>query len=133
VIGPKYNLFAGKYKLGVQVTGSTGVVGTVFGPDPTDTYTAYTIDNVSYYDYADFTMYFVQSYGFEPGDIVLSGLTKNEALLNVIDQPEVQTDIYVERGKYSPMEYVERLGEVDSVRDLESYGYKFFIVEKVPT
>jgi hypothetical protein len=126
-------LFAGKYNLGVQVTGSTGVVGTVFGPDPTNTYTAYTIDNVVYYDYEDFTIYIVNSYGLEAPNLVLSALTKNEALLNVIDQPEVQTDIYVERGKYSPMEYVERLGEVDSIRDLETYGYKFFIVEKVPT
>lgn len=133
VIGPKYNLFAGKYNLGVQVTGSTGVVGTVFGPDPTNTYTAYTIDNVVYYDYEDFTIYIVNSYGLEAPNLVLSALTKNEALLNVIDQPEVQTDIYVERGKYSPMEYIERLGEVDNVRDLETYGYKFFIVEKDPT
>jgi hypothetical protein len=31
------------------------------------------------------------------------------------------------------MEYIERLGEVDGIRDLETYGYKFFIVEKVPT
>lgn len=133
VIGPKYNLFAGKYKLGVQVTGSTGVVGTVYGPDPTNTFTAYTIDNVTYYDYENFTIYVVDSSGFEPGSLVMSALTKNEALLNVIDQPEVQTDIFVERGKYSPMEYVERLGEVDSMRDLETYGYKFFIIEKVPT
>ena len=87
----------------------------------------------TYYDYKDFTIYVAQSSGFGPGDLVLSALTKNEALLNVIDQPEVQTDIFVERGKYSPMEYVERLGEVDGIRDLETYGYKFFIVEKVPT
>ena len=57
-------------------------------------------------------------------------ITKNEALLNVIDQPEVQTDIYVERGKNSALEYVERLGEVDNVGDLEKYGYGFFNVEK---
>jgi hypothetical protein len=40
--------------------------------------------------------------------------------------PEVQTDVFVERGKYSPFEYIQRLGEVDNVGDLQRYGYGFF-------
>ena len=48
----------------------------------------------------------------------------------MVDQPEIQTDVYVERGKNSALEFVERLGEVDNVGDLEKYGYGFFNVEK---
>lgn len=131
--GPKVNLFAGSFKLGVQVTGSTGVVGTFFGPDPTGTYTAYTINDIIYHDYENFTIYFVDSYGFVPNELVLSALTKNEALINVIDQPEIITNVFVERGKNSPLENVMRLGEVDNLGDLEKYGYKYFNIEKVST
>jgi hypothetical protein len=128
--GPKFNLLGGKFKIGVQVTGTTGCIGTVWGPDPTDTYTAYTINNIDYFDYEDYTLYVTYSSGFTQNDLILSALTKNEGLLNVIDQPEVQTNVFIERGKQSVLEYVERLGEVDNVGDLEKYGYKFFKVKK---
>jgi len=131
--GPKVNLAEGKFKLGIQVTGTTGVVGTYYGPDITNTYTAYTINGVIYHDYENFTIYFADSYGLVPGDLELTAITKNEALINVIDQLEVITNVFIERGKNSPLEYVMRLGEVDNIGDLEKYGYKFFTIEKVST
>jgi hypothetical protein len=131
--GPKINLAGGKYKLGVQVTGTTGAIGTYWGVDPTGVYSAYTINGVNYFDYEDYTIYVVDSYGLVPGDLVLSALTKNEALLNVIDEPEIITNVFIERGKYTALENVMRLGEVDNVGDLEKYGYKYFNVEKVST
>jgi hypothetical protein len=63
----------------------------------------------------------------------LTAITKNEALINVIDQLEVVTNVFIERGKNSPLENVMRLGEVDNVGDLGKYGYKYFIIEKVST
>lgn len=131
--GPKINLAAGKFKLGVQVTGTTGAIGTYWGPDPTGLYTAYTINGINYLDYEDFTVYVTDSYGLVPGEIELTAITKNEALMNVIDQPEIITNVYVERGKYTPLENIMRIGEVDNVGDLEKYGYKYFNVEKVST
>jgi len=131
--GPKINLAGGKYKLGIQVTGNTGSIGTYWGVDPTGSYSAYTINGVNYFDYEDYTIYVVDSYGLVPGDLVLSALTKNEALLNVIDEPEIITNVFIERGKYTALENVMRLGEVDNVGDLEKYGYKYFNVEKVST
>lgn len=131
--GPKVNLVAGKFKLGVQVTGTTGGIGTFYGEDPSGTYTAYTMNGVVYHDYDDYTIYITDSYGFAPGDIVMDPITKNEALLNVIDQPEIITNVYIERGKYTPLENVMRLGEVDNIGDLEKYGYKYFTIEKVST
>jgi hypothetical protein len=131
--GPKINLAGGKYKLGVQVTGTTGGIGTYYGVDPTGTFSAYTMNGTIYHDYEDFTIYFTDSYGLVPDDLVLTALTKNEALLNVIDQPEIITNVYIERGKYAPLENVMRLGEVDNMGDLEKYGYKYFTIEKVST
>jgi hypothetical protein len=131
--GPKVNLAGGKYKLGMQVTGTTGAIGTYWGEDPNGLFSAYTINGVNYYDYEDYTIYIVDSYGLVPGEIVLSALTKNEALMNVIDQPEIITNLFIERGKYTPLENIERIGEVDNVGDLEKYGYKYFIIEKVST
>jgi hypothetical protein len=128
--GPKGNLYGGKFKVGIQVTGTTGSVGTVWGPDPNGLYTAYTINQIDYFDYEDFTLFMVYSSGFTQNDLIMTGLTKNEALINVIDQPEVQTNVFIERGKNSALEYIERIGEVDNVGDLEKYGYGFFNVKK---
>jgi len=49
--------------------------------------------------------------------------------LKVIDQPQIQTDVFVERGKNSAYERVQRLGEVDNLGDMINYGYGFFNVE----
>jgi len=131
--GPKINLSGGKYKLGIQVTGTTGAIGTYWGVDPTGTYSAYTINGVNYFDYPYYTIYVTDSYGYVPGEIIMTGLTKNEALLNIIDQPEVITNLFIERGKNDPLENVMRIGEVDNMGDLEKYGYKYFTIEKVST
>ena len=129
--GPKQNLFAGKFKPGIPVTGTTGDVGIFWGPDITNSYTAYTINGIDYYDYEDgYTIYSIQSSGFTANDLILSAITKNEAYLNVIDEPEVQTNIFIERGKITGLEQIERLGEVDNIGDLEKYGYGYFKVEK---
>jgi hypothetical protein len=121
-----------KYKLGIQVTGDTGVIGTYWGPDSGNTYTAYTINNVDYYDFSDGTsIFFVYSSGFTSDMISCTAITKNEVLLNVIDQPEIYSSVFIERGKYSGLERVQRLGEIDSIGDLTSYGYKFFNIIKI--
>ncbi len=87
VYGPKYNLFGGNFKLGVQVTGTSGNIGTYWGPDPSNTYTAYTINDIDYYDYNDgTTIFIVQTSGITSDMLVCSALTKNEVLLNVIDE-----------------------------------------------
>ncbi len=130
--GPVTNLIGGKFTYG-PVTGITGVIGEFLGVSPNGEYTAYTIDNIVYYDYEDYTIYSVQSSGFTQDNLVLSAITKNEVLLNVIDQPEIITNVYVERGKYAPLESIMRLGEVDNLGDLEKYGYKFYNVIKEPT
>jgi hypothetical protein len=129
VYGPKSNLFAEKFKLGQIVTGTSGVVGIVFGPSIDNTYTAYSINNITYFDYSGgTTVFMVESSGLTSDMLVCSALTKNEVLLNVIDEAEIQSDVYIERGKNSVFESIQRLGEVDNLGDLEKYGYGFFNV-----
>jgi hypothetical protein len=123
------NFYLGKYKIGLQVTGSSNVVGTFWGSNPNG-YTAYTINGVDYYDYPDGTTLFIVS-GVSEVDYTCSAITKNEALLNVIDEPAIQTNVFVERGKNSGIETMIRLGEVDNLGDLDNYGYGFFKVTKL--
>lgn len=130
--GDKTLLFAGKYKLGIQVTGTSETVGTFLGPSPDGKYTAYTINGIDYYDYSDgTTVFFTFSSGYTSDMLVCSAITKNEVFLNVIDDTEVQSNVFIERGKVSVLESLQRLGEVDNVGDLEKYGYKFFNIIKI--
>ena len=132
VYGNKSLLYAGKFRPGEQVTGTTGVVGTFWGPDVNNTYTGYTINEIDYYDYPDGTTVFaVYSSGFTANDLVCEPMVKEEFLIGVYDQPEVQSDIFIERGKYSALEPIQRLNEVYNMGTLTSYGYGFFKINKV--
>jgi len=57
------------------------------------------------------------------------GCLKEEALIGVAYEPEIRSDLFIERGKNSALESIERLGEVDNIGDLVKYGYGFFNVE----
>lgn len=132
--GSKFNpaLYDGRFKVGIQVTGNSDSVGVFWGPSNDGLYTAYTINNIDYFDYFDGTTIFsVKSSGYTSDMIVCTAITKNEVLLNVIDEAEVQSDVFIERGKQSGLESIIRLGEVDNVGDLLKYGYGFFNVIEI--
>lgn len=94
-------------------------------------YTAYTIQGTVYYDYSDgTTIYFQQSSGLTSEMLVQSAITKDETFLNVVSSPEVYSDIFIERGKNTAYERIQRLGEVDNLGDLLTYGYGFFNVSE---
>jgi len=106
-------------------------VGVIFGIDPNGEYTGYTINNIDYYDFSGgSTIYYVQSSGFTSDMFVQSAITKNEYLIGVIDQPEIYSNVFIERGKESGNERVQRLGDIQNMGDLIKYGYKFFKVKK---
>ena len=97
----------------------------------TSEYTAYTINNVNYYDYPDgTTLYIANSSGLTSNDLVESAITKQEVLINVVDSPEIQSEIFIERGKLSGFESLQRLGEVDNLGDMESYGYGYYKINE---
>ena len=119
------------FKLNTTVTGTSGNVGIYKGPTGDGLGIRYIVNGVEYVDYEDgTTIFMVKSSGLTSDMLICSAITKNEVLLNVIDEAEVQSEIFIERGKQSSLERVERLGEVDNVGDLTKYGYKFFNIIK---
>jgi hypothetical protein len=97
--------------------------------DITENYTGYTIQQDRYIDFKDGkTIQFIESYGLTKDWMVAEPLTKEEVLINVAFQTEIQSNVFIERGKNSALERIERLNEVDNMGDLEKYGYKFFKV-----
>jgi hypothetical protein len=125
--GPKGDpsKLGGKFKTNVYVTGSSGAQGIVYSPTPGSIYTAYTVNNIDYYDYFDGTTVFaVETSGYT--DFYCSAITKNEVLLNAVFDSEVQTNIFIERGKNSALERIQRFGEIDNMGDLINYGYGFY-------
>lgn len=97
----------------------------------TTDYTAYTINGINYYDYPNGTTLFIlNSSGLTNTDLIAVPLVKDEKLMGVINSPEVQSEIYIERGKYSAFESLLRLSEVDNIGDLTRYGYGFFKINE---
>jgi hypothetical protein len=118
-----------KYQVGVPVIKNGQIWGAI--SDMNLTFTAYTVQEVNYYDYNDgTTIFFEQSSGFTENNLSQRPITKEEVLLRVIDQPQIQTNVFVERGKNSAYERIQRLGEVDNLGDMINYGYRFFNVTK---
>jgi len=116
-----------KYQVGVPVISNGQIWGAISDINPV--YTAYTINGTDYYDYNNgVSIYFQQSSGLTQYNLTAVPITKDEVLLKVMDQPQVQTSVFVERGKNSAYERVQRLGEVDNLGDLINYGYGFFNV-----
>jgi hypothetical protein len=116
-----------KYQVGVPVISNGQIWGAISDINPV--YTAYTINGTDYYDYNNGTsIYFQQSSGLTQYNLTAVPITKDEVLLKVMDQPQIQTSVFVERGKNSAYERVQRLGEIDNLGDLINYGYGFFNV-----
>lgn len=123
-----YGKFTPQQRVGLPIIQNGQVFGVITDINPI--FTAYTIQNVDYYDYKNgLTLSFAGSSGFTEDNITAEPIVKDELLMKVLDQGQIQTDVFVERGKNSAFERVQRLGEVDNVGDLENYGYGFFNVE----
>jgi len=118
-----------KYQTGVPVIKNGQIWGAISDMNPI--FTAYTVQEINYYDYNDgTTIFFEQSSGLTENNLSQRPITKEEVLLRVIDQPQIQTNVFVERGKNSAYERIQRLGEVDNLGDMINYGYGFFNVTK---
>jgi hypothetical protein len=68
--------------------------------------------------------------GFTREEVFNQALTRNEHFLGFIDEPSIYSDIFVERGKQGVLEKTHRLGEIDSVGELDIYGNGYFKVRK---
>jgi hypothetical protein len=105
-----------------------------------DLITGYTIDGLYYMDYSDGYTHITgctTGYTTIDGEIYFANeefyqgmITRNEHLIGFLDEPQIYSDIFVDRGKQGVMERNLRLGEIDSTGELDIYGSGFFKVKK---
>jgi hypothetical protein len=108
-----------------------GTVNAYSGLTITDNYTGYTINELYYMDYADgYTHITGTTASYQNEEVYQGMVTRNEHLLGFIDEPQIFSDIFVERGKQGIMERNLRLGEMDSVGEISVYGSGYFNVKK---
>lgn len=131
------------YVEGVPVIKQGKIIGLVNRIAPN--YTAYTYNDQLYYDYPEGYTLFITGYSdpTNPDKIVpiTSGLTqemitlipivKEEILLGMVSDTEIQSNVFIDRGKLSVTESLLRLGEVDSMNDLINYGYGYFKITEI--
>lgn len=112
--------------------GTTTFTGTTTGTTIDGVnYTGYTIDGLNYFDRADgYTMITGNTTGYTKEEVVNYCITRNEHFIGFIDDPQVYSDVFVERGKLGVMEKNLRLGEIDNMDELDVYGNGYFKVRK---
>jgi len=121
------NYGVNKYLIGVPIIKYGDIFGVV--DDVSDNYTGYTIQGVKYFDFDGYTVSVHKTSGLT--DVLNQVIIKDEFLIGMVEQPQIQTNLFVERGKISPYENIMRIGEINNINDLENYGYGFFkIVNK---
>lgn len=68
--------------------------------------------------------------GFNKTNTSLSALTKEEYLFGIISLPEVESDVFIDRGLTSVMDMHLRLSEVKNLDELSKYGNGFYNLNK---
>jgi hypothetical protein len=105
--------------------------GITTGTTSAGNYTGYTLDGLFYMDYADgYTHITGNTNDFTVEEVYNGMITRNEHLIGFIDEPQIYSDIFIERGKQGIMERNLRLGEIDSTGELDIYGSGYFKVRK---
>lgn len=130
-----------------KLYGANNYTGVTIATDSVGTYSGYTIDNLQYKDYSNgmtaitgvVPTHFVKNIsGYTTSNITQFAveyitnkmLTRNEHFLGFVSEPQVYSDIFVERGKMGVSEFNLRLGEIDNIGELDIYGNGFFVVKK---
>jgi hypothetical protein len=105
--------------------------GLTTGSTDAGDYTGYTIDGLFYMDYADgYTHITGLTSNYANEELYQGMITRNEHLIGFLDEPQIYSDIFIERGKQGVMERNLRLGEIDSTGELDIYGSGYFKVKK---
>lgn len=105
--------------------------GVTTGTTENVNWSGYTIDGLYYRDFQDgYTMISGSTSSFTKEEVINKMVTRNEHFLGFIDEPTVYSDVFVERGKQGVMEKNLRLGELDSVGEIDLYGNGYFNVKK---
>ena len=76
------------------------------------------------------TNFKIQGEGWNPSNTSLSALTKEEYLLKKVFPPEVESDVFIDRGTNNVSENHLRMSEIESLDHLLKYGNGFYNIIK---
>jgi hypothetical protein len=117
----EFQLYGGGYS---GITTGTTDSGTTI-------YTAYTIDNLQYFDYPDgITQITGTTSDFYMESVFNNMITRNEHFIGFIDDPIIYSDVFIKRGQQSVLETTLRLSEIDNNGLLEIYGNGYYNIQK---
>ncbi len=68
--------------------------------------------------------------GWNQTNTSLSALTKEEYLFGIISRPEVESDVFIDRGSISVMDYHLKMSEIKNLGQLTRYGNGFYKINK---
>ena len=68
--------------------------------------------------------------GWNETNVSLSALTQEEYLFGIISPPEVQSDVFIDRGATSVLDMHLRLSEIGNISELTRYGNGFYKINK---
>lgn len=115
------------YVFDTLIDGNTGTLNQVYGIAYTE-YTGQTRvvtingSNVT----IPLTTFNYKGQGWNDTDMSLSALTKEEYLFGIISPPEVQSDVFIDRGITTVMDKHLRLSEIKNLGQLSRYGNGFY-------
>lgn len=68
--------------------------------------------------------------GKNPTTVSLSAITKEEYLFGIISTPEVQSDVFIDRGVTSVIDIHLKLSEIKNIAELTRYGNGFYTLRR---
>lgn len=88
-------------------------------------YTAYTINDINYLDFRNGITSFNIS-NFNVKKTKPTPIVKNDVLMKSVSDIQIYSNVFIERGKNSGYEKIQRLGEIKTLQDMQNYGYGYF-------
>jgi hypothetical protein len=78
-----------------------------------------------------FTTFSFISEGWNSTNTSLSARIKEEFLLGIISRPEVENDVFIDRGVTPVLDYHLRLSEITNLGQLEQYGNGYYKIDRI--
>jgi hypothetical protein len=71
------------------------------------------------------------SEGWNQTNTSLSALIKEEFLFGIISRPEVENDVFIDRGVVPVLDYHLRLSEIRNLGQLQQYGNGYYKIDRI--
>ena len=69
--------------------------------------------------------------GWNQTNTSLSAIMKEEFLLGIISRPEVENDVFIDRGVTPVLDYHLRLSEIKNLGELQQYGNGYYTIDRI--